>query len=375
MKTILNTAVVVTKNFVRNRRAFLMRLLFPVVLILVLSTAFSRSFNSQNITFSGDTVAYAGDSGAASAVLSEFMKSSNEKLGLKFVEVRDTAAAIDGIKNCKYVAYITAKDCKLTYYKNSNPSYNFEAEVIEPELQGFAMRAGAVMAVAQADPKAAGGMASGEIGSFTRLLSVDLKPQSAMDYYSVVILLMIAVTGALTGTNAVKSDRVFKTGLRISASPANPFQVFIGRVLGSVAINYLAAVILIVISSMLGANWGGNIGMTLLIVLSIVIFAQSFGIALGMLVKNDSTISVVMNFGTQILAFLGGSYFPIRDFTGVLKFLSDLSPIKWASQGIFDSVARVPGDSALLAIAINLAAAVLLLAVSTIKLNRERVLK
>jgi hypothetical protein len=47
-------------------------------------------------------------------------------------------------------------------------------------------------------------------------------------------------------------------------------------ILGSVAAGYLAALILIVVSSLLGANWGGDIPLTLLIVLSAVIFALAF---------------------------------------------------------------------------------------------------
>jgi ABC-2 type transport system permease protein len=371
MNTILNTALVVVKNFVRNRRSFRMRLLFPIVLILVLSSAFSKSFN-QTLDFSGGKVLCSQDGGAASTVLNEFMKSAADQLGLEFVQADDPSKAVDDIKNNKAVAYIAAEDTKLTFYRNSNPSYNFEAEVIEPMLKAFAMRFGTVMAVSSLDPAAVKTMAGSEIKSYTNLVSVNLHPQSAMDYYAVVIFLMITLTGAMTGANAVRSDMIFRTGQRLKASPASPYQVFTGRVLGSVAVNCLFALTLIAISSMMGANWGGNTGMTLLITVTAVIFAQAFGVALAMFVKNDSTISSVITFGSQILAFFGGSYFPVSNFSGMLKTLSNLSPIKWASQGIFDSIAQVPGNSALIAVIINLAAAALLLLVSTFKLNRER---
>jgi ABC-2 type transport system permease protein len=371
MKIIMNTAGVVLKTFIRNRKTLIVRLIFPVVLILVLSMAFSRSFDNQSISLSGDTVAYKAGSGAAAAVLQQFIKYGEDKLDLMFVEVKDQDQALQGVRNNKYEAYIAVQDGKLAYYENSNLSYNFDAEVIEPALQGLAMRSGAAVAISSVSP---GSAMAKDIGSYTRSVSVNLKPQSAMDYYAVAIFLMISLYGASIGSNAVNSDRVFRTGFRVSASPVSPYQIFIGRILGSVAAGYLAAVILIVVSTMFGANWGGNIPLTLLIALTFVIFAQAFGIAMGVFVKNRATINVILNFGVQIVAFLGGCYFPAREFTGLLLKLSNLSPIKWTAMGIFDSILNVSGNSALAAIAINLGATALLFMAAVFKLNRERVL-
>lgn len=348
--------------------------LFPIVLILVLSTALKSIFSTKSVDLSGDKVAYCESGNIATTdTLDEFAKMEKKPLGLNFVKVTNKQKALNGLKDGIYATVISAEGNKILYYENSNPTYNFDGDIIEPVLKEYTMRAGAIVTIIETNPQKAAAVGNSSIGNFVNSRRVNFAAQSSLDYYGVEELLLIIMYGALTALHIITSDKKLGTMSRLYASPAKRWQIFVGQILGCISIVFVQAMIVLVVSTLCGANWGKNIGLVIAIILSEIIMAEAIGVAAGMVIKNTSAANSFLNLLICLIVMLGGGYAPLTLFSSKLvQDITYFSPMRWSAQAIFDSAAGKPADMAFKAVAINLIIAVILIAVSSVKLGRKR---
>lgn len=192
---------------------------------------------------------------------------------------------------------------------------------------------------------------------------------TAMDYYAVSMLTLIILYSSITGAHAIKSERVTKTINRLICSPAKKYQIFIGKIFGSLAITILQVLIVIVVSKyVLKAYWGSHVGIVLLLVGAEIIMAVSMGIAVSFLVKNESG---VLNILVPLIAFFGGAYGPVEMYgANVLRF-SDLSPLRWINKATFSVIYSNDFSTVGAAIGINLCVAVIFIVIASLHFRKE----
>ena len=96
---------------------------------------------------------------------------------------------------------------------------------------------------------------------------------------------MVALYGAMGASNLIRGERIRKTGDRLIGT-YNESGNFIGKILGNMVANALCILLVVLFSKFVfQANWGDHLGVVLLILLTEVLLATSFGLGIGYITK------------------------------------------------------------------------------------------
>lgn len=208
-----------------------------------------------------------------------------------------------------------------------------------------------------------------------RPLQAPLKPD-AIDYYAIAVTTMIIMYSAATAGLLFENERVRHTANRLLVAPVTRAEIFAGKIGGSVVINSLFTLVVVLISKyMFGANWGdaGAMGISLLVLFSQIVFAISLGLGLSYLFKGKAAGAVIMTI-IQLAALFGGSYYQVEDNGDFVSVLSRFSPLDWTNDAIIAVIYGGSGNglpAAAEAIVLNVGFSVLLLAAAILLMRRK----
>ena len=322
------------KQHLRDKKANLIMILMPIVLILILSKAFSQNF-SETIQFDDVKVLYTlnAEEGLKESFI-QFTETLNEDLGIEFIETENKKEGLSAIKESKYACYIMIEE-EIEIYKNER--YNFKANLVESILRSFAQRYDAINEIAKTNPQVLAEILSNEDVEYTELKSLNSKnAPSSLDYYAITMLTLMMLYSSLTGFSTVKYEQYLKTQNRIFASPVRKHEYLTGKIIGSLAISVLQALAIFVFGKyLLNANWGNDIFTVLCIIIAECIMMVSLGACIAVLVKNAGAGSSALNIIVPLIAFLGGGYVPLSQMGSVINKMSVVSPLRWINDAIF----------------------------------------
>ncbi|AHF11052.1 MULTISPECIES: ABC transporter permease [Dehalobacter] len=369
---------IILKEFKQNIRDFkanIMMVLFPIVLIVILGTAFSGVF-SNDIVLDDIRVLYSvqGDP-ALTESFHSFQDELQKQLGITFTETTDPEEGLSSIKNDQYSCFIllTSAPPEIRVYKNAR--FNFEANLVESSVKVFAARYDAVKLIAQINPSALAGIMASPEEDYVQSESIDKKREpGSLDYYAVTMLTLFLLYASLTGFWSVKNEQNFKTGNRILCSPVTKIELLTGKTLGGLLVTIVQAAVVLLFSSLFfKVYWGSDLLSVLLIIFSEAVLAISLGTGIAYLIRNDGTGAACLNVLIPIIAFLGGGYVPLSSLNGPLTAITALSPLKWTNEAIFRLIYDQDYTIMLPAILINLAVAATFLMVSAFLSRKEAV--
>jgi len=148
------------------------------------------------------------------------------------------------------------------------------------------------------------------------------------------------------------------TMARLQAAPIPRWSVIVGKAITSFLVAIVAMAILIVVSSLLiGANWGNPIAVALLVIAGVLAGVGIMSLA-GSFASTAEQAGNIQAIVAVSLAMIGGVFFPISEGFGLLSRLTLISPHAWFLRGLGDlsgggGVAVVlPATLALLAFAV-----------------------
>jgi ABC-2 type transport system permease protein len=153
---------------------------------------------------------------------------------------------------------------------------------------------------------------------------------SAPLYYMVGLAAFGTMNAMLSSGARIATERAAGWTRQLRISPLRPFAYFRAKVLTAYLMAMLSLLVLYIAGASLGvslpaARW---LEMTGLILVGLVPFA-ALGILAGHLLTPDS-IGPAIGGGVSLLAFLGGTWFPIT--SGVLKDIAQYLPSYWLVQ-------------------------------------------
>lgn len=367
--------IIVWKEFrqnIRNWKANSMMVFFPIVLILILGTAFSRVFD-DSIPLGNVKVLYTLN---GSNELSTYFKSFTEYgkgMGIVFEETSDIDKGVRSVQDVTYSCYIlfekNTKDVK--FYKNAR--YNFEAGFVEGFVNSFINRYNAYAEIAKTNPAALGKIMQDEGRNYVGTLSLDKKRKPrAIDYYSVTMLTLILMYSSLTGFWGIKSEQNQKTGNRILCSPIHKSELLTGKVIGCIFVTFIQAVVVLAFSKYaMGAYWGKDVFTIALLVLSQAVMTISLGASIAYLIKNEGAASGLLNSVIPIFVLLGGGYTPLENMGPAIARISVISPVKWLNSSILRIIYDNDYSLVPTAILINLALATVFITMVALLSKKE----
>ena len=363
------------KHSFRDRKSMGMMILFPILLILVLGSAFKSSFASS-IDIGTPKVLYSieGTGETADSFKTNFIE-KGKYFKIEFIKIDDMASAKKELISNQCDAIIDMKsDDKIEFYKSDIES--LKAGVAESILSNYIQQFNVIEDIIKVNPRAINSIINDNNADYSIITSINKSSQpSSLDYYTIAEIALIIMYAGMTGLFGIAIEKNSKTRDRILITPVRKYQFLIGKTIGAVLGTILQIAIVVLFSKyVLKANWGSDIFTVLLIFSSQIIMAISIGVGLGFIFKHENIASGILNFIIPVMAFLGGSYMPV-DGLGSKTFqaITYLSPVRWVNRSIFDVIYNKNYSKVPLAILINLGTAVVFLTISSLLFRKESV--
>lgn len=167
------------------------------------------------------------------------------------------------------------------------------------------------------------------------------------------------------GIGTILSDRQYKTWQRMLISPVSKVSILGGSMLVAYLTGALQMGLLILAGKyLLGIDWGSSILGILMVTGAFVFAVTSMGLMLSGVVKTHGQLSSITPVVLTSTSMLGGCMWPLEIVNNkLLLFLAELTPQKWAMQGMEGIASKGMGfEAAVLPILVLLAMGTLFLA-------------
>jgi len=364
------------KHNLKNKRAMMMMVLFPIVLMSILGIALSGVFEGEKINLNTKVIYSSTGNGNLQKAFEGF-EGRLKNIGVQFLKTDSEHEGINSVKNAAYSAYIKIDESanKLTFYKNDR--FDFSAGLVESALGSFVEKYNLYYEIGKVNPAALNEIVSSKTNSeLVKTVGLEKKREPrAKDYYAVTMLTLIILYSSMTASYAITNERIRKTYNRVLISPLKRHEFFIGKLLGSVLLTLLQMLIVILFSKyVLNAYLGDNLLIYGVIILSEIIMAVSLGQGAAFLMKNDTAVNGLLNSIIPIIVLLGGGYFPLEQFnSNILTTIAKISPVKWINDALFKVIYGNDYSKVLPAILVNLTVALIFLMLASIKYREEKV--
>lgn len=301
-------------------------LLMPIVFILILGNALSSSFAPSDIGIT-KAVYLSRDTGSMHRQFEEFLAGDAVKELLHIVQVntyeegeallRDREAAAMIILSEGYSEAV-ASGARAPIEVYSSRYDTFRASVVESLLEGFVHNGNIVVSMMKL-----GSTAPAPV-QFKNLQNVPMSAKGtvpgAIDYYAVTILVMTLMYGSLYAAHGVAEDFLENMGKRLRSTPARSMSLYIGNMIGFVAVVFIQGLILIAFTAIVfKANWGDNLPMVLFIAFSLTVLSTALGMSASLLTRDRKVGTSLISLFVPLFTFISGGYAKIMDNNTVIK--------------------------------------------------------
>lgn len=348
-------------------------LVIPIGLTLLLGTLLSNAFH-QGALVGEIRILYRIDAtGAALRTAWEAYASDARSAGFDFVQVESDDDGRTAVERQQAIGFAVVSEGGIRFAGNSGKPV--ESGIAQGHLATFADRYKLASAIAATDGSDASALAAASAPAspvaVTESAPYAAAKPSALDYYAIAMVTLIVMFTAMSAAQTMDEERKRGTAVRLLASPLTKTEVFAGKLLGLFLLNALSVTaVVLACKYMLQVNWGDNVPLVLLVLFTEVVFAISLGLGCSYLFRGPAAGAVVMTI-IQVGAFIGGSYFPLEEVTGILRTITRFSPLTWTNDGLLQLIYAANASAAGSAMALNLGFSALLLGIALLILRRR----
>ncbi len=324
----------------RDRRALLMMVLMPVVLISILSFALQGVFGGKGIPRFHVAV-YNADTGQVGRGLQQLLASESSQFALDVVHSAGEGRERLSSGSSDVFVHIPAN---LSEQVLAGKTVSVE---VEASLNNSTKQT-AVAAFVDAYAKQAGIQlyAAKQLGNSAGtipMLQFDVQPTgmhpvTAGSYYAVGMMVMFLLMSAVGRSEQMVEERDSDRYRRLLASPASRQALCLGHWLTTAVVLCLQGTLLLVASRFLLGISLGPWWQMLLVTLSYAIALAGVSVLLGVLVRNRQLMDGLGNVGAQVMAVLGGSIYPLYGAPDAIRVVGRCLPNGLALNGLLDSI-------------------------------------
>ncbi|GIO66666.1 ABC transporter permease [Paenibacillus cookii] len=369
---ILSIAIKEMKHDFRDRRTLLFMLGFPIVLMLILGLALTNAFSSEISV--GDVKVAVKDATGGGPLSEAFAGFAKEvgKTGVTFEPLKPGANGREEVENNHVSGYVELTNQGISLYGSSRDA--IESNIVQGMLASFTDKYNAAAAVARIEPAKTEMVLATGGSDYIRELSVDAnRTPGSVDYYALAMTVMVGMWAAMGAGALIQGEVLRGTAVRLVIAPIRKSEIFVGKMLGGIISNLLCVMVIILFSKyVFKAYWGHHMGVVIAVLVSEVVMAMSLGLAGSYLLKGTASRGVI-SLVVQLMSFFGGAYFPILDDEGggLMGFLVNLSPIRWANHGLTQVIYADNVSAAWPVLMLNIGFAALFLGVSILAMRRR----
>ncbi|MGL4730660.1 MAG: ABC transporter permease [Clostridium sp.] len=362
----------IIKAQIRRPKSLIFNMIFPIFLMSLVGTILIRDFEND-YDIEPITVYYCDNgSNKSKDILSE-VKKIDEGVQLNFTKIDSVEDGKNNVKIDKG-GFVHLDGDEIKIYVNNKRI--IESGVVTSVFKTVGNRLNTVNEVYAIDNVNAERILSKkDIESY---IAVDKIPKtkspSSFDYYGIVELTMMSMYVFLYPLYGIKRDKNIKVKSRIHLSKLSVSKYYIANIIGYFIISIIITLPGYLFSIfVLNTNWGPNLLISFLIILSLNLMVISLGIILGeMLNKKDNVIIGIDNIILPLMSFLGGSYIalPAELPTG-LQIATSLSPLRWINVGFFNMIYSNDNSMIIMAVSLNILITIVSLITLTIFVKKE----
>lgn len=321
----------------RNRTALIMMVVFPILMILILSFAFKSSFSTTTAVpklkvhyqLEGEKTAY--QEGFVT-----FLKSLHKELGLEAKPSKNLAADKQDVKEGSLTAVLEVKP-NQTIKVTTNRINQQNADLINMLVNTYVENAKTYDSIETLYPKLLAKVKTRTVDYVTVRSTKANKNMTSSDYFAISMVTMITFYGIMSAMNLVLVDYQKGTLSRIRLTGVSSINVLLGKLIGGMFATGVQLTLLYLFTRFaMQVNWGDRPLAIMGLIGSLVYLSTAIGIGLASGIRNDVFLIAASNVVIPIFAFLGGSYIPLSVFnSALLNQLAMISPIKWMNDSLF----------------------------------------
>ncbi|HEY9059010.1 MAG TPA: ABC transporter permease [Pseudobacteroides sp.] len=366
---VFHIAIKDLKVLAKDRKALLMLLLMPALIMLILGTALSSAFGGDAAVSKFTVGVVDKDKGSESAIFIDVLKKYYTDL---FEVVEDSEdEAVKKLQSNKSSAVIVIPE---GYTRSILSGKNTEVEIktknddqikgqiVSGSVEGYMNNLSvsikgysAFLDMFKVPSGEEGDKSpefivtglmqslSGDVVKFVEATKEKTRPISAIQYYSVAMLVMFLLFSAVTGISMMIEERDNNTLGRIIGAGVSKSRLMIGKCMGLMLIGCIQMLILIIFTRFAyGVNWGGPVYGIAVVSFCAVFASSGFGMFVAAVGKTMKAANGMGTMAVQVFTILGGGMVPIYVLPSFLRTLSNVTPNWQAMDGYYKLMQGVP---------------------------------
>lgn len=349
---------------------YIMLIIFPIVLIFVLSTTLGPLMSPEPKIATGNYLIVFNDVDDQIKDVYEEVFDSIDFLVLTEVESEEEARRL--VEEEKYFGYINVSD-KVEFFDSraANVSSKVLDQVLRVIVQKFQL-VGQAIEIERYD--LIEDLATNE--NFISQSSLDQEESlGTFDYFGVTMLSLIIAWIVTIPLETIASDLNRKTLMRTKVAPISRGQIFGGKMLYFLLASSLQIFVIMGISSLLlGVNYI-SFPKVYLAGLSLSLLFVSIGLALASSNLSEQVTSGLSTLIIQVPIIIGGSYFPIDSRMGILYELKKLSPVGLFNENVTYFMLTGNHEPMINSSLINIGLALVILVIASLLFKRKDLIK
>ena len=340
------------KLILRDKISFMFLCVFPVILILILSSAFSSTLG-KTVELEEFSVGYSIKEGSDIANYFPAFKEQFRANGiiLKPMDQKDGAWAVaDG----ELASYLVLEDDQYTLYNKEG--IDIHAMVFESSFKGSMYLYDSIKSMreymlqnevipTEEIIKKMKSLDSQQQVSFVKKQHIEVDPvPTAQDYYGIVQIVFIIWFSVSSVVQLASGEKRNKISNRIRLTNVKPIILFMGRFIPNILATCVQVGIALGVSTLLlKVNWGDHLFLSGGILLLQVIAISALGTMFTIVIKNSTIINMFMYIGAFVFGFIGGS-FQVYMYNFVSEEIVRLSPLYYLNRTLVELSTKGSSD-------------------------------
>lgn len=320
----MNIIIIAVKELIqglRDKKNFLLMIFMPTILIFILAsvldnnTQIKKGFSNISINFIND----------------------KDEFTFLNIDMIENELRAQGFKvNYKLLSEIYEKEKNIFIEKNKDSEINIyydnsiklEGLIVENIIRSFSNRLKDI----------AGEKNNNIYTKFNNMYS--FKRCFAINSYAISMITLTILFSSVTGAYSLIKEKTNGTLKRLLTLSISKRDIILGKFLGAIIISIIQICIVITISNILfEINFGENKLLITLVLIAESSLAISFGIIVGSFINDNKSCWIILLTTIMSFGLLGGAFIPLNKMnSNILIYLSNLSPITYINNAIFNSI-------------------------------------
>ena len=322
----------------RDVQSLITMILIPILLILILGNALKNNEDFTARTVDKVNLLYVdNDTTRGAEAFENFITLDSLSDIIQVEKISNVDEGKSLVENRKYDALVVYNENATGKLELVGSEYNqLGVSIVKGIIETYSSSANSMEALAKIQSR---NFTIDQNNNFQdEAVSISGKKPSAIDYYSITMLVMIIMYGSIYANFAIDKSYYKAVGTRFRSTPLKLGEIFIGEAVGVVITIMVQVLILLLISNFaFGVNFGNSMPTIILTAFSLSVLSTMLGIFAVMATKKGLLGLALLNVIVPIFTFLSGGFVKVN-FGGFVGFLAKLTPNYLASNAMFKSI-------------------------------------